>query len=172
MDNPTRMEETKKESAKSQATAKEFFRSRKFNWALKITLAAVAGLLVFQLGMYVGFRKARFAYGWGENYQRNFGAPPSGFLGELSGRNLTNAHGLAGAIASIEDGDFVMRGQDEMEKIVTVGGRTAIINGRRPIQFSDLQIGDNVTVIGRPGDDGTVAAEIIRVFMGRPSLPN
>lgn len=155
---------------KLDASLLNIFRSRTFNLALKISLSALAALLIFQLGMYVGFRKARFAYGWGENYQRNFGAPRGAFLDEISGRGFTNAHGLAGAIASIEERDFVIRGMDHMEKIVTVGNRTAIISGRMPIRFNDLEVGNMVTVIGRPGDDGTVAAEIIRVF-GAPPRP-
>jgi hypothetical protein len=147
-----------------------FFRSRWFGLALKIFIALVAALLIFQLGMYVGFRKASFSYGWGDNYNRIFGGPVAGMMRGFTGKDMMNGHGTAGTIASISDDGFIIKGGDGVEKMITISAKTSITSGRTPLKPSDLRLDDRVTVIGQPKNDGTVNAEIIRVF-GAASAP-
>ena len=149
-----------------------FLRSRWFALALKIFIALVAALLIFQLGMYVGFRKANYSFGWGDNYHRTFGGPAGGFMRGFEGSDFVNGHGTAGTIASISDDGIIIKGGDGVEKMVTVSAKTSIIKGRTALKMSDLRIDDTVTVIGQPASDGTVNAEIIRVFGAVPPPPS
>lgn len=147
------------------------FRSRWFVLALKIFIGLVAALLIFQLGMYVGFRKANFSFGYGDNYHRTFGGPVGGFMRGFEGTDFVNGHGTSGTVASVSDDGIVIKGSDGMEKMVAISKKTSIIMGHTPLSATDLHIDDMVTVIGRPQNDGTVNAEIIRVFGPRASPP-
>lgn len=129
------------------------------------TIAAMIGLmLVFQLGVFVGFHKAAFAFRWGDNYHRNFGGPQGGFLRDFEGRDFINGHGTAGTIASIDGQTLVIKDRDHAEKIIHIETDTAITKGRDAATIADLQPDLNVVVIGSPQDDGSINAKMIRVF--------
>lgn len=149
-----------------------FFKSRWFNLSLKIFISLIAALVIFQAGMFVGFRKASFSFGWGDNYHRNFGGPADGFMRGFAGKDMVNGHGVAGMIVSVDQNHLVIKGVDNIEKIVIVSERTSIMKGRGGLKLSELGPGDKVVVIGRPGNDGTVNAEMIRIFDGPPPPPN
>lgn len=148
------------------------------NKNLKIAAIVVGGILVilviFAAGVGVGLRKARFSYDFGRNYERNFigfregmmGRP--GFMGgmmrEFSGRDFRNANGLAGTIISITNNNLIVKDQDNKENTVAVTDKTLIKLGRDNAQLSDLKQNDQVVVIGKPGDNGVINADLIRVF--------
>ena len=151
---------------------REIFLSQKFKWLLAAVLSLIVLLLVFQLGVFVGFHKANFAFRWGENYHRAFGGPRGGFLRDFSGRDFTNSHGTAGTVAKIDNQDLVIKGRDGVEKIVHMADTTTIEKGRSAIKLSDIKVDDRVVVIGSPKDDGSIDAKIIRVFdASQPQLP-
>lgn len=143
------------------------------------TAAAIVGVLVlilisFASGIAVGFKKARFSYSWGENYERNFVGPrmlpPGGPMGDPRGmmenRDLRNAHGIAGNIVSISGSNIVIKDRDNKENTVSVTERTLIKNGRDDVEISDLKNDERVIVVGRPSDGGVISADLIRVFGG------
>lgn len=145
-------------------------------------LALLAG--VFTLGAAIGYRKARFSYAWGENYNRNFGGPREGFMGnfarDFSGRDLIDAHGTFGQIMKIDPSTgsgqaatLVIKGPDNVEKSVLIKDDTTIQRLRETIKSGDLKINDNVVVIGNPNNSGQIEAKFIRVmpFMPTPSMP-
>lgn len=130
-------------------------------------LALLAG--TFGLGLAVGYHKARFSYAWGENYHRNFGGPKGGFFGGdfldgFSGRDLIDAHGVFGQIAKIDGSTLIIKGRDNVEKIVLVQDDTSIMSFRDAIKLADLKIDDNVMVIGEPDDQGRITAKFIRLM--------
>jgi hypothetical protein len=135
-----------------------------FDWILKGLIGLIAALLIFQLGMFVGFRKASYSFGWGDNYHRVFGGPESGLMRDFVGRDFLNGHGLAGSIVSVDDPDIIIIGNDGIEKTVATTEHTAIVRGRQPIDLSDLFPDDTVTIIGRPEGNGIIFADIIRVL--------
>lgn len=141
-----------------------FFQSKKFIWLVGGILAAIVLLLVYQLGMYVGYRKAAFTFRWGDNYHRVFGGPKEGFLRDFGGRDLINGHGMAGEILSINGQSLVVRGPDNVEKAVSVSDTMVVRKGWQTLKFSDLKVGDRIVAIGTPKDDGSVTANFIRVF--------
>lgn len=121
-------------------------------------------LLVFQLGVYVGFRKAQFSFRWGDNYHRNFGGPRGGFLRDFEGKDFINGHGISGTIAKIDGNNIIIKDRDGVEKIIIVTNSASIKKGRADIRLSDLKIDDRMVVIGSPKDDGSIEAKIVRIF--------
>ncbi|MFA5358200.1 MAG: hypothetical protein WC310_00025 [Patescibacteria group bacterium] len=140
--------------------------------SLKITLWVIGGLvialLIFQAGMFVGFRKAEFSRQWGENYHRNFAGPRGGFMEDVIGRDFIDSHGVIGQIAKIDGSNLIIKGNDNVEKIILVTDKTDIRFLRDAIKVSDLKIDDNIVVIGSPNDAGQIEARLIRVM---PLLP-
>lgn len=146
-----------------------------------IITAMVLGILILMLGSFaggvsVGIHKAKFSYRWGENYERNFMGPRPGEMGggerdgmigmlkNFEGRDFRNAHGLAGTIVSIADNNIIVKDKDNKENTVAVTDKTIIKNGRNDIKLSDLKQDDQIVVMGNPGDNGVVNANLIRVF--------
>ena len=141
-----------------------FLQSKTFSRIIIGIIIAAVALLIFQLGMYVGFRKANFSFAWGDNYQNTFGGPRSGMMRNFVGNDFVNGHGTAGTIADIDGASLIIKDADGTEKMINVTNRTSIVSGHAKLLPADLRLDDAVTVIGQPGDDGTVSAEIIRVF--------
>ncbi|HCJ45528.1 MAG: hypothetical protein GW815_00660 [Candidatus Moranbacteria bacterium] len=169
----------------SHITQSKYF--KKSALAIGILLIILAS---FTAGIAVGIHKAKFSYAWGENYERNFignrGAIMSGdergekgdnerrsmmnrlgFDGSFDGQDFRNGHGIAGTVLSISDTSLVIQSRDNKENAVTVSDATLITYKRENIKISDMVQGENVVVIGKPGDDGTIHADFIRVFPAR-----
>jgi hypothetical protein len=79
-----------------------------------------------------------------------------------------NPNGVFGSILKITNPDIVIKGPDEMEKIITTGKDTSIKNKMDTIKLSDLKVNDKIVVIGSPNDAGKIDAKLIRVL---PELP-
>jgi hypothetical protein len=153
-----------------------------FGQASKIAALIVAFILVaivsFGGGVAVGLHKAKFSYKFGENYERNFaGGPFQGVMGgmmgprdprnmmrDFEGRGFRNSHGIAGTIISVGDNKIIIKDQDEQENTITVSDKTLIKRGPETISVNDLKNDDRIVVVGKPGDSGTVMADLIRVF--------
>lgn len=145
--------------------------SGQFEITVKILGIIVMALVIFAVGVWVGFEKARFSLKWGENYEKNFAGPPppehpEKFLKRAEGRDFRNAHGLSGTIISITDNKLVIKDLDEKENTVMVVEKTVIKYGRENYQLNQLKNGDKVVVLGRPDKDGVIEAELIRIFPG------
>jgi len=81
-----------------------------------------------------------------------------------AGRGFRNAHGIAGEIISITDNKIVLKDRDGQENSIAVDDKTLIKRGRDTISVNELKNDDRIVVMGKPGDDGTVSADLIRVF--------
>jgi len=123
-------------------------------------------LLVFQAGMFVGFHKASFSYGWGENYHRNFAGPQGGFVDDFMGRDFIDAHGVFGAVIKVDadTSSIVINGRDNVERIILLNDDTSIKRFRDNIKIKDLEVGSPIVVIGDPNDAGQIEAKLIRVM--------
>ncbi len=130
-----------------------------------ITAVAVGLLLgIFQLGIFVGYRKATFSYNWGDNYHRMFAGPKRGFFQDFQGRGFMNAHGLMGDVLKIDGNTIILRDKDATEKVVIVGPGTTIRRGPEVLQMSDIREGEDIVVIGGPNSQGQIDAKLIRIF--------
>ena len=132
-----------------------------------IVFACLAGIiLIFGAGVFVGGMKARFSYRWAENYQRNFAGPREGFMMGFPmpfGGDFIESHGVFGQIIKINS-DLIIKGQNNIERVVLISSSTTIQKGIQTIKKDDLKVGDNVTVIGSPNEQGQIEANLIRVF--------
>ncbi|MFA5925511.1 MAG: hypothetical protein WC831_01125 [Parcubacteria group bacterium] len=150
---------------------------------IKVAALAIGVFLVilasFAGGVAVGLKKARFSYKFGENYERNFVGshrirpdfPPGpqarpGLPFDPESRDFRNAHGLAGAVISISDNNIIVRDRDGKENTVAVTDKTIIKRQSDDIKIGDLKKDDRIVVMGSPGDNGVVNADLVRVFSG------
>jgi hypothetical protein len=130
----------------------------------------IAALLIFSLGVTVGFHKASFGHAWGENYERNFGFGPDHPL--LGNDNFPNANGAIGKIIKIELPTIIVQDKDNTEKVILIKDDTKIEKTRETVTVNDLKIDDFVVVIGVPNDKGQIEAKFIRVMpLGMPVPP-
>lgn len=157
---------------------------QKVNKSKKIKIAAIIvgvfliALIIFASGVAVGLHKAKFSCDWGKNYERNFmgprindmerpgflPGPPPEFMNKIEGRDFRNAHGLSGEIISIADNTIVIKDRDNKENTVAVTEKTMIKSRQNDLKISDLKQGDKIIIMGKPGDNGVVNADLIRIF--------
>jgi hypothetical protein len=163
----------------------KILKSRKFMLASIVVGIIIIILASFAMGVAVGFHKARFSYGFGENYERNFMGPrpgangpagPMGMMGEklrdFEGKGFRNGHGVAGTIVSISDNNIVIKDKDGKENTIAVSDKTVINRGRDAIKIGDLKNDEELAVIGKPGDNGVINADLIRVFDTNVNINN
>lgn len=152
----------------------EFIKSKVLMWVL-VCLAGIAVLAgVFQLGVSIGERKAQHFNRWNENYARNFG--PQGMMGPGWGWEmmkgpqpfgqpmLPGGHGVFGKVLSTDGDKFVIQGQDNVEQSVLVTSSTAIRIGNSAATIGDIKADQDVSVFGRPNDQGQIEAKLIRLM--------
>lgn len=150
-----------------------FMKSKTAVTVIATLFIVVLLIIIFNLGIFVGYKKARFSYAWGENYHRNFAGPKAGFLREferdLLGKDFIESHGVFGSIIEIKDSELIIKGKDNIEKIVVVNEQTDIRRFGDNIELKDLSMDETVVVIGQPDDEGKIEAKFIRVMPPPPS---
>lgn len=157
--------------------AQEIIKSKKFQIVVIVVGFFFVAFVSFAGGIFVGLKKARFSYKFGENYERNFiggpfqgtmggkmGPGPRGMMRGFEGRGFRNAHGIAGIIISVADNNIIIKDRDSQENTISVGEKTLIKRGRDTISINDLKNSERIVVMGNPGDNGTINADLIRVF--------
>lgn len=148
---------------------KEFFKSITFKTALTTAGLLLAVLVIFQVGVFVGYRKAAFSYHWGENYYQTF-EPPARRGGPRVGGMITGrerfpvSHGAVGKVLKIDLPNFIVEGHDTIEKVVRVSSSTSVVRFREKVSASDIVVGDTVTVLGSPNDTSEIEAKLIRIM--------
>lgn len=153
---------------------KKYFQNRDvLKWIIVALVCFVLIVLAFGAGVKVGVSKARFSYRWTESYHKNFGGPRGGFVDDwrrFPARDFLSAHGSFGEIIDIQDREFVVRGRENVEKVILTTDETIITKGRETLK-DGLKVGDQVVVIGSPDEEGKIEAKLIRVFPDDGSLP-
>ena len=143
----------------------ELLKSKVFKWSLVVLGELVVLALVFGMGVKVGVWKARFSYQWGENYQKNFVGPHRGMMQNFfRDRGFMGGHGIAGSIIARDAVALTLKSIDGVERFIVLKSDTAIMRFREAIRPEDLQVGDQVVVLGRPNDAGQIEAKLIRVM--------
>ena len=150
--------------------------SKKIKIAILVVGFFFVAFVSFAGGVAVGLKKARFSYKFGENYERNFIGSSPGPMGMMrdhgpwemmrgfEGRGFRNAHGIAGTIISVADNKIILKDRGGQENTISVTDKTLIKRGWDTINLNDLKNDDQIVVMGKPGDDGTINADLIRVF--------
>lgn len=129
---------------------------------------AVLVLVIFQAGMVAGYRKARFAGNFNNNFERNFLGPRGGGMRSMMNERLPGGHGAVGEIISINLPQLVVAGPDNLEKTVNIATTTLLRRYQDEISASDLQQGEFVVILGNPDGTGQIEAKLIRVMPTPP----
>lgn len=147
----------------------KFFQSKVFSGFIGGVAGLLLILVVFKAGEVVGSRKADFSCRWGGNYHRNFGGPEGGFFMGFDDRNFIDANGTFGQIIKIDGLNYVIKGRDDMEKVILINDGTIIKRLRDTIKTSDLKVDDYIVVIGEPNDVGQIEAKFVRLMPPPPA---
>jgi len=133
-------------------------------WVLLIIIMVVFIVVAFGVGVWVGQERAKFSFGWAENYHRNFGGPMGGFFSNLPNNGFINGHGIFGSVIKVDPTALVIKDAGNVEETVTISSNTTIRNNSGILKPSDLKVGDSVVIIGSPDGQGQIQAEFIRVL--------
>jgi len=145
-------------------------------WVIIGLLIFAIMLLIFSIGVFVGEKKAEFSCRWAENYHKNFAGPRQGFRKNWQENppfpgDFIESHGIVGEIIEIKENEFVIKGKDNIEKLILITEETLIQKGRNEIKKEDLKTGDLVVVIGSPNKEGKIEAKLIRTFDKNDKMP-
>src|SRR6185369_12727386 len=117
---------------------KKILHSSLFSRIVVGLLAVILALIVFRLGMMVGYNRATFSYGLGDNYYRAFGRHHEPIMG-LSENDLASGHGAVGKVVRVNLPSLVVAGLDNIEKVVIIKSDTIIREGRETIAASVIK---------------------------------
>jgi len=136
-----------------------------FKWIIIGLAGFVIIVLIFSAGMLIGEMKARFSYRWAESYHKNFAGPKTGFFGDwrklpLPPGDFISGHGAFGEIIEVKENEFVIKGRENVEKVIITSENTTITKGRATIK-NGLKVGDRVVIIGSPNEEGQIEAKLI-----------
>ena len=144
---------------------KKFFETKKFEKIILVVSIFILALVIFQLGVFVGFHKASFSNRWGENYRETFGGKHGGMMRMMwRDDDYSTAHGAVGKIIKLELPKIIMIGSDNVEKVVVLKNDTVVLSSRDKISATDLKVDDYIVTIGSPNNLGEVEAKLIRVM--------
>jgi hypothetical protein len=147
--------------------------SRIIVWAIGGIAVLIVLLLVFRVGMVVGYRQAQYSFIW--QTEQNGTMPMMrgpGFFADFGDNNrFMNAHGTFGTVVSLNTlgtngiSSLVVHDTHDMaDKTVEVSSTTAITGPNGPLPFSAITAGQRVAVVGAPDAGGDIDASIIRII--------
>jgi hypothetical protein len=150
----------------------DFLKPPKTKTLLWTLCGILAILVVFGMGIVVGYRRAIFASEFGENYYRNLFGNPFGqpMIGMVAHGPMT-MHGVVGSVINVGSSTLDVRDSEGDEESIVIVSGTPIREMGNDISAGDVENGDFVTVIGDPNGDGQIMARFIRVFEASSSLP-
>ena len=146
----------------------KILQSKVFAGVIIAVIVLMILLLGFKIGSIVGARKADFSCRWSDNYHRNFGGPREGFFMGFGDRDFIEASGTFGQIIKIDGSTLVVKGSDDIEKIILVNDQTTIKRFQETIKLADLKVDDYIVTIGDPNDEGQLEAKLIRLIPAQP----
>lgn len=146
----------------------KFLESKRIRIVIWVLASLIVLLVVFGLGITIGYDRASFASRFDENYYHNFipGAGPAAMNQAPMGE-----HGITGAVIDVSTSTISVEDQNNNEHSITVASGTVIRETNNTIQITDIKTGDQIVVIGEPNPQGQVLARFIRVFTTSSSIP-
>lgn len=151
-----------------------FLSSRKIRTTLWILGGLILLFVAFGLGVALGYRRAGFAAGFDADYYRNFigaGATSVAPAGFMMPPPPTVTHGVVGTVIDLGTSTVSVENGEGNERSVEVPSGTVIREGDQTIVIGNMAVGDQITVIGEPNDQGQIVARFIRIFSAS-STPN
>lgn len=150
-------------------TFKEFTQSKHFSKIIYIIGGLLVALVIFQAGIFVGYRNAAFSISWDKAHYGNARDPKSIFAPFGRDMDDRNPHGAIGEVISVQFPTLMIKGPSGNEAIVLIGSTTSIRNMRNQASTSDIKIGDQIVTVGDPDEQGQIRATLIRIM---PSFNN
>lgn len=147
-----------------------FFQSKIFLGLIYGIAGLIIILAIFKAGEIVGIKKADFSCRWSDNYHRNFGGPRQGFMQGFGDRDFIDANGTFGQIIKIDASTLVIKGRDNIEKVVLVENDTVVKDLNQTVKSADLKVDDYIVVIGQPNENGQIMAKFIRLLPPPPTV--
>lgn len=142
-----------------------FLESKLVRTILWILGGLIVLVVVFGLGISVGYNRAGFASGFDQNYYRNFyGVPPGGAIGLVAPPMPVAIHGVVGKVIDLGTSTISVEDQQGNEQSVAVSSGTDIRNGNGTMVIGDVAVGDQIAVIGEPNSVGQIDARFIRIL--------
>lgn len=146
-------------------------KSRSFRVVVTALLVVLVAAVIFQAGMFVGYRRATFSYHWNEMYTRGPGDPHSVYAPFMGDDMNPNPDGASGEIVSVHLPEIMIKAPSQNEKVVIISPDTIIRRMRAMGSSSDLTSGTQVIVVGKPDDQGDIRASFVRIFPGTSTTP-
>lgn len=143
---------------------KEYIKSQSFRGIIIGIVIAVIVLLIFQAGVFVGYRKASFAYRFGDNYYQVFDNRAPSPLGFPLQDEFRASHGAVGEVISISLPTLVVAGPDSVEKTVLITSDTLVRKFDGDVKPEDIKTGDFLVAIGDPNESSQIQAKLIRIL--------
>ncbi|MFA4999422.1 MAG: hypothetical protein WC519_01710 [Parcubacteria group bacterium] len=143
---------------------KEFFESKTFKKIMIGVGIFIGILIVLQLGIRIGYRKASTSYRAGDNFRMIFGGQMSGraFMAPPAPDSFFSAHGATGTIIGINLPRIAIETPENVERSVLITDKTEIKKLRDSIKPEELRMEDKIVVIGSPNSPGEIEARLIR----------
>lgn len=151
---------------------KEFTQSKRFAKIIYVIGGLLIALVVFQAGIFVGYRIATFSMNWDRARGANIHDPRSIFAPFGRDMDSMNPHGAIGEIISIQLPQIMVKGPSGNEVIVLMGTTTSIRNMRQEVSTSDLQLGQHIVTVGSPDEEGQIHATLIRIVPSPQVAPD
>ena len=129
-------------------------KTRTLLWTLSFILVL---LVVYALGIVVGYRRATFETAFDDHYSRTFN------VGMMLNPPMM-PHGVIGRVIDIATGTLSVRDPFGNEVYVLIASGTTVREFNEDVSAATIANGDNVAVIGEPDADGDVEARFIRLF--------
>lgn len=153
-------------------TFKEFSQSNNFSRIIYVIGGLLVTLIVFQAGIFVGYRVAAFSIDWDSAHEGNIRSPQSIFAPFGRDMDDINPHGAIGEIISVQLPIIMVKGPSGNEAMVLISSTTSIRNMRNLASTSDLKIGSQIVTIGTPDEHGRIDATFIRLVPAPQSVLN
>ena len=140
------------------------FQSKQYKHVIGIICVIAVTLIIFNLGMRVGYMKASYTNASGENFYQSLAPGMKRHMPRFIDDISSGAHGASGKIISITLPTITIADKDGSEKIIHIENETILRSLRNTIAPTDLRIGDMVVVIGEPNEYAEVDARLIRII--------
>ena len=145
-------------------TIKDFIKSESFKKIMYTIGVLLILLIIFQMGIFIGYREAAFSINWDRAHYENARDPRSIFAPFGRDADDMNPHGAIGEIISVHLPQIMVQEQSGNEAIVLISSTTSIRSMRDQASTSALTIGEQIVTIGTPDEQGQIHATLIRIM--------
>lgn len=119
---------------------------------------------VFQLGVFVGSRKAGLAFRRFELFSNMPGGPPRHGPMGLPLPGTFESNGAVGSVILNDGQRMILKGFDGSEKVIVYSTTTEIQDGQNTLQPTDIPENKRIVIFGRPDENGQIEARFIRLL--------